>query len=167
MEYLLQHGADPTIMCYTGKLPSDLTRDKSILSLLPHVPSPHSPQQQELPIIPNYLQNPVFPYNSRDSTEYTVPVQKMSNLDISQESEYRSQTIAPSPLKGISHMYGISVNLWIIFGMITKYQVIDIHSNVMYRYMSLLSDTTIQNVVFSFCDPNAIIVVTISNCIGS
>lgn len=118
VEYLLQHNADASIACNKGKIPSDLTQDRAILSLLPPAPqSGTSPEPPQLPIIPNYLQNPLFPYTSSNNADDTLPVrQNMSNLTISQASSstgtLRSQTKEEyQPPNGIAILHVLYLNI--------------------------------------------------------
>ena len=74
-ECLLNNGADSSISSNDGSLPVDLTNSEAILSLLS--PSGHKPNstckdaggpQSDLPIIPNYLKYPAFPYSTEDDS---------------------------------------------------------------------------------------------------
>ncbi len=71
-ECLLNNGADSSISSNDGSLPVDLTNSEAILLLL----SPSGQKsstckdaggpQSDLPIIPNYLKYPTFPYATED-----------------------------------------------------------------------------------------------------
>ena len=61
VQYLLENGADSKAETKKGEIPSDLTDNPIVLSMLPSNTVVHS--SQHLPITPHYLQHPVFPYN--------------------------------------------------------------------------------------------------------
>jgi hypothetical protein len=60
---LLSHGADVSIMNDKGKTPLEIATNHEVVQLLGGNPSQLS-GDETLPIVPNYLQNPVFPYVS-------------------------------------------------------------------------------------------------------
>ncbi|KAL5017973.1 hypothetical protein ScPMuIL_003695 [Solemya velum] len=67
VKYLLLKGADPTIASASNELAAQVTIDPEILSLLGGSADSLSPAKT-LPIVPNYLAYPEFPYTSNSSS---------------------------------------------------------------------------------------------------
>ncbi|XP_003382779.1 PREDICTED: ankyrin repeat domain-containing protein 40-like [Amphimedon queenslandica] len=100
-EYLLSSGADPSIKSCKGETPDTVTTDKEISQLLSTggeaAMSPGNdeafPTNPQLPIIPNYLRNPPFPYTdtlterSLDLTDLHISESKSNNDSKSNQSE--------------------------------------------------------------------------------
>ena len=89
VEYLLYSGADPSIMSNKGETPSTVATEHRILKLfqtetleqdMSMKPS-SAPSDSQLPIIPNYLKNPPFPYS--DTSLQQQPPLHLNNLRIS------------------------------------------------------------------------------------
>ncbi len=83
MEYLIQNGADGSIRTNDGKVPSELTKDNTYctLSITPNNNGGQSLTLTTLPIVPNYIKHPVFPYSNGET-----PL-SLSNINISDTSE--------------------------------------------------------------------------------
>ena len=62
VDILLTHGADKSILTKKGETPYQLTSNKEIQLLLEGVTS--NREQQRLPIIPNYIENPPLNFQS-------------------------------------------------------------------------------------------------------
>ncbi|XP_019645979.1 PREDICTED: ankyrin repeat domain-containing protein 40-like [Branchiostoma belcheri] len=59
---LLAAGADPALLTSQGQVPAQLTDSPDIRSLLGASPDESPPKAEPLPITPNYMANPPFPY---------------------------------------------------------------------------------------------------------
>ena len=84
IQFLLANGADINMKTSKGEKPDTLTSSDEVLSLLgcpmeERVKKLKSASQCELPILPNYLKNPPFPY----SNNLEVETNKESSLLIS------------------------------------------------------------------------------------
>ncbi|CAH1794380.1 unnamed protein product, partial [Owenia fusiformis] len=60
VELLLQHGADPSVANSAGETAGQVTGSADIQRVLGATPSEN--KRSELPIVPNYISNPVFPH---------------------------------------------------------------------------------------------------------
>lgn len=73
-QILLQNGADVSIKTFKGELPYDLTTSTEVLAALKIKPDEKftkrcSEGMSHLPIVPNYLKSPTFPYATSDSDD--------------------------------------------------------------------------------------------------
>lgn len=73
-QILLQNSADVSIKTFKGELPHELTTSTEVLAVLKIEPDEKftkrcSEGTSQLPIVPNYLKSPVFPYDTSDSDE--------------------------------------------------------------------------------------------------
>lgn len=84
MSFLLNQGADVNLKNNNGDLPVDLTADKDIKKALGGTDSGNY-KESSLPITPNYMSNPPFPYiepsyrsysSSRSNMDYTAAVKQ-------------------------------------------------------------------------------------------
>ena len=71
VQVLLQNGADVNIVNFKGELASELTTSVEVLAAMKMEPGDDfakrcSEGAGKLPIVPNYLRNPVFPYSAHD-----------------------------------------------------------------------------------------------------
>ena len=86
VQYLLQSGADVSIKTHKGELPIQLASSSEIRKLFK--PSQHlldtvpisDLAKEELPIVPNYIKHPIFPY-------YDVDVDNCSSETIAQSTK--------------------------------------------------------------------------------
>ena len=74
VQILLQSGADVSIKTFKGELPYDLTTSTEVLAALKIEPDKEftkrcSEGMSHLPIVPNYLKSPMFPYATQDSDD--------------------------------------------------------------------------------------------------
>ena len=76
MGYLLENGADRDIQANDKSTPASVCTDESLRAILQSTimedVSSSSNEKPPLPIIPNYLRNPVFPYVTPSPTPTTV-----------------------------------------------------------------------------------------------
>jgi len=74
VEYLLENGADKDIQAHDKSTPVHVCSNDSLRQVLQSTTPDSSPSisKSTLPIIPNYLRHPVFPYISPQST--SIPV---------------------------------------------------------------------------------------------
>ncbi|CAH1273894.1 ANKRD40 [Branchiostoma lanceolatum] len=63
---LLTAGADPALQTSQGQVPAQLTDSVDIRSLLGASPDESPPKTEPLPITPNYMANPPFPYGKQE-----------------------------------------------------------------------------------------------------
>ena len=74
---LLEFGADPAITTNSGETPAQLTTDRTILSILGHDVSQVATgdnSDAKLPIVPNYITYPPFPYGVSGATSTEDPL---------------------------------------------------------------------------------------------
>ena len=73
-QLLLWSGADVNIKTFKGELASELTTSAEVLAAMKIEPDENfatlcSEEKNRLPIVPNYLRNPVFPYSMSDDVD--------------------------------------------------------------------------------------------------
>lgn len=93
VSFLLASGADKTIKNDKGQVPLDIATNRPIRELLGGDPNIEAPPDN-LPIQPNYLQHPVFPYSSplsekprkTESAPQSVPSLSLMTLNSHQRS---------------------------------------------------------------------------------
>ena len=97
-QILLQNGADVSIKTFKGELPYELTTSTDILAVLKVEPDEKftkrcSEGKSHLPIVPNYLKSPMFPYATQDSDDHLDTATLSSPIDINLTSElnYKSE----------------------------------------------------------------------------
>ncbi|KAK6478340.1 ankyrin repeat domain-containing protein 40-like [Huso huso] len=103
VSYLLSAGADKDIFTSKGETAVQLTSKPDIRKLLGVEETEITETKEtELPIIPNYLANPPFPYVKTETTDLSEPhnAPHSGTTCISEESEYDSHSspaISPDP----------------------------------------------------------------------
>lgn len=95
-QILLQNGADIDIETFKGELPNELTTSTEVLAALKIEPDENftkrcSEGTSQLPIVPNYLKSPVFPYATPDSDDLdaTALSSPVASIDVSTTSELK------------------------------------------------------------------------------
>ena len=100
-QILLQNGADVSIKTFKGEVPHELTTSTEVLAALKMEPDENFTQRctegtSQLPIVPNYLKSPVFPYSTSDSDDLdprSVPVSSSTaSMEVNSTSEYKSKS---------------------------------------------------------------------------
>lgn len=95
-QILLQNGADISIKTFKGELPHELTTSAEVLAALKIEPDENftkrcSEGTNQLPIVPNYLKSPVFPYTTPDSDDLdtTALSSPAASIDTNSTSELK------------------------------------------------------------------------------
>ena len=95
-QLLLQNGADISIKTIKGELPHELTTSAEVLAALKIEPDENftkrcSEGTSQLPIVPNYLKSPVFPYATPDSDDLdaTALSSPAASVDVNSTSELK------------------------------------------------------------------------------
>ena len=96
VQILLQSGADVSVKTFKGELPYDLTTSTEVLAALKIEPDEEftkrcSEGTSHLPIVPNYLKSPTFPYATQDSDDLDTAAQPfLSSPKASIETDVKS-----------------------------------------------------------------------------
>ena len=110
VQILLQNGADISIKNFKGELASDLTTLREILAVLKIEPDEDFARRcaegtSKLPIVPNYLKSPLFPYSTQDNVDDSVLLSSPSSMSATCNSHLSSANdrVEHKPTEGTSH----------------------------------------------------------------
>ena len=109
VQLLLQNGADVSIKNFKGELASDLTTLREILAVLKIEPDEDfarrcAERTSKLPIVPNYLKSPLFPYSTLDNVDDSV-LSSPSSMSATCNSHLSSanDAVIHKPTEGTDH----------------------------------------------------------------
>ncbi|XP_023687038.1 ankyrin repeat domain-containing protein 40 isoform X1 [Paramormyrops kingsleyae] len=95
--YLLNSGADKDVLTSKGELAVQLTSKPDIRRLLGVEEDVPEVKEPELPIIPNYLSNPPFPYGTSDTDDLILAPHTFQNGTANRQPYSEPVTSLPSP----------------------------------------------------------------------